>query len=368
MGKVTIQHVAREAGVSLGTVSNALNHPEKVRPATLDKVRRAMDELGFMPNQSARLLAGGRNASFGLVLPSLDHGFCLQIANGAHNEARRCGYGLLIANADNDSILQGDYLRYFMGTQMAGVLIQPFEGAGDGGFRRPPIPAVYLDVHSKDPGYFVAVDNRAQGALIADHAISLGARRIAVVGRPATTQHEYRARGIREVEAANPDVSFSYTQGELGGLARDGYMEGRRLAELPASERPDFIIAITDVLATGAIAGVADAGLSVPEDIAVAGCDGNPLAWSGGVPLTTCAPTGYEVGRRGVQFLIAQIEAARQAAALGTGGPAKAPVDEENHQTLIRPFLLTRQSTVAERHGARRAGSPGPSMALSPLL
>ena len=83
-----------------------------------------MSRLGFMPNK-ARMLAGGRNASFGLVLPRLDHGFSLQIANGAHSEARRHGYGLLIANADNDEILENNYLRYFMGTQMSGVLVQP---------------------------------------------------------------------------------------------------------------------------------------------------------------------------------------------------------------------------------------------------
>ena len=65
-----------------GTVSNALNHPDKLKPSTLDAVRQAMSRLGFMPNQSARMLAGGRNASFGLVLPRHD-GFSLQIANGA---------------------------------------------------------------------------------------------------------------------------------------------------------------------------------------------------------------------------------------------------------------------------------------------
>lgn len=348
MAKVTIQDVANEAGVSLGTVSNALNHPDKLKPSTLDAVRQAMSRLGFMPNQSARMLAGGRNASFGLVLPRLDHGFSLQIANGAHSESRRHGYGLLIANADNDEILENNYLRYFMGTQMSGVLVQPM-AIGDW---RPyseafPVPTVYLDIHSDQPGYFVAADNLAQGQLIAEHAISCGSQRIAVIGTSEYMQLALRVKGIERVAAANPQASFEFLDEGEWNLARDGFMIAQRLTKLPADRRPDFILALTDVLATGVIAGVQDAGLNVPNDIAVAGCDGNPLAWSGSVPLTTCAPPGYEIGRRGVKFLIDQIER-RRALASGEAKPEDFADEDPCHQTMIRPFLLARQSTVAK--------------------
>ena len=118
--------------------------------------------------------------------------------------------------------------------------------------------------------------------------------------------------------------------------AHDGLDLGRQLAERPEDTRPDFIIALTDTLATGAISGVRAAGLRVPGDIRVAGCDGNPLAWTGPVPLTTIAPIGYELGRRGVRQLIAQIEEE----------PEHEP---ENHQELVRPFLLARASTGMNR-------------------
>jgi len=127
---VTINDVANEAGVALGTVSNAFNHPEKVRPETLKRINEVAAKLGYAPNQSARMLAGGKNQSFGLVLPSLEHGISLQIANGANAEAQKHGYGLLIANADNDDILSARYLSYFMGTQMAGILVQPMSVYG----------------------------------------------------------------------------------------------------------------------------------------------------------------------------------------------------------------------------------------------
>ena len=127
MAKVKIIDVAREAGVSLGTVSNALNHPEKVRPDTRRLIQEAIDRLGYTPNQSARLLAGGRNTAIGLVLPRLNHGTTLQVANGAHAEALKLGYDLLIATSSNKRDLERHYLDYFMGTQVAGMLVQPAE-------------------------------------------------------------------------------------------------------------------------------------------------------------------------------------------------------------------------------------------------
>ena len=352
MAKVTISDVAREAGVALGTVSNALNHPEKVRPETLETIQKAIDKLGYAPNQSARMLAGGQNATFGLVLPNLDHGISLQIANGANAEAKKAGYGLLIANTGNDDIQENRYMRYFMGTQVAGILVQSMFVYGWGPKEAPSIPTVYLDFHSSNPGYFVGADNVAQGRLIAEHAVGCGARRIAVIGKDEFEKLGMRKRGIDEYMESHPDVSVEVVDEGSWNLARDGYNIGKRLAERSEGERPDFIIALTDVLGTGAIAGIHDAGLSVPADIAVAGCDGNPLAWTGAVPLTTIAPPGYEIGRKGVQYLLKQIEGGRRDAN---------ELPTENHQELVRPFLLSRASTdtASARGGDAGAGGAG---------
>lgn len=352
MAKVTIQDVAREAGVALGTVSNALNHPDKVRPDTLALVNAAIKKLGYAPNQNARLLAGGANAAFGLILPRLDHGISLQIANGANVEARKHGYDLFISNVGNDIELEGHYLQHYLGSQMAGILLQPIAPFGWEPPASLPVPAVYLDYHGKGSGYYVAPDNRAQGALIAEHAIAGGARHIAVFGRTEFARHGMRVMGVTSVMETNPDVEFEFLDEGAWDLARDGYEIGRRLAERPQGQRPDFIIAVTDVLAVGAINGVQAAGLSVPDDIAIAGCDGNPLAWSGSVPLTTIAPPGYEVGRKGVQYLIEQIE-------LRKSDPDEAARQErENHMELVRPFLLTRTSSERTAIGPRPPETP----------
>ena len=243
MAKVKISDVAREAGVSLGTVSNALNHPEKLRPETLKLINETINRLGYLPNQSARQLAGGTTKSFGLVLPRLDHGFSLQIASGAHNEARKHGYDLLIANADNDDILEDHYLRYFMGTQMSGVMVQPMASPDwHPAMTKIPVPIVHLDVHCSEPGYYVAADNEAQGRIIAELAIARGARHITVVGRAAFMQLTLRVLGIHKALALHPDIKIEVIDAGEWNTAADGYGIGTQIAERPADERPDFVI------------------------------------------------------------------------------------------------------------------------------
>lgn len=150
-----------------------------------------------------------------------------------------------------------------------------------------------------------------------------------------------RLEGLTRTMEKYPDIALDVLEKGDGSSASDGYGLARTLVDRGAS-RPDFIVGLSDVLAAGAVAGVQACGLAVPDDIAVSGCDGNPLAWGGTVPLTSCSPTGYEMGRRGVKLLIEQIELARSDAA------ALARELAENHQELVRPFMLMRASTLGE--------------------
>lgn len=350
MAKVKIIDVARAAGVSLGTVSNALNHPEKVRPETRRLIEETIRELGYTPNQSARMLAGGHNNMIGLVLPQLNHGFCLQIISGAQNEAQKHGYSLIFAVSGRDEDLEEQLLRHFMGTQLAGMLFQPIPRPTWTPRPNPTVPIVYLDAEGPDEGAFVTADNEAQGRLIAEHAASCGARRVAVIGCAHEGVLSRRVTGIRESLSTHPDIELEVLDAGEWDVSGDGFGLGQQLSRRDGAERPDFIIALSDVLATGAIAGIRAAGLSVPEDIRVAGCDGNPLAWSGAVSLTTCAPAGYEMGRKGVQLLVEMIEAEQepQASHVRLGNRVQSPRTED-HPTrrieTVRPFLLERAST-----------------------
>lgn len=381
MTRVRISDVAREAGVSLGTVSNAINHPERVRADTRQLINEAIDRLGYLPNQTARLLAGGVNAVIGLVLPRLNHGCSLQIANGARNEAHRAGYDLVIMNTDDDEEVERRYLRFCIGMQLAGVLVQPSTYRVPQPARALPVPVVYLSAPDvPDEALSVSADYAAQGRLIAEHVLAHGARHIAVVGEASRPPLAQRLQGVRAVAAIHPEASFEViNEGNRYGSS-DGAKLGMRLAQRGVRLRPQAIIALADTIAAGVIAGVQTAGRSVPDDIMVAGCDGNPLAWGGTVPLTTCSPAGYEIGRKGVQMLVAQIEASREAEELertsaAWPGMANAPSTTapqiaetiENVHELVRPFLLERASTVGEDAGRQHARL-GASVASIPEL
>ena len=284
-------------------------------------------------------------------------GFVLAVVwsfGGTHNEARKHGYDLLIANADNDDILEDHYLRYFMGTQMSGVMVQPMASPDwHPAMTKMPVPIVHLDIHCSEPGYYVAADNEAQGRIIAELAIARGAHHIVVVGRAAFMQLTLRVLGIHKALALHPDIKIEVIDAGEWNTAADGYGIGNQIAERPADERPDFVVGLTDVLASGVVSARVDKGISVPGQVRVAGCDGNPLAWSGSVPLTTVAPPGYEIGRKGVQLLMEQIEnkAPAKIKHIRVGSVARTvtavAAEDISRQELVRPFLLERASTQA---------------------
>ncbi|MBW3088420.1 LacI family DNA-binding transcriptional regulator [Bifidobacterium sp. 82T24] len=332
MARVTISDVAKRAGVAMGTVSNMLNHPEKVRPETREIISRAIKELGFVPNRNASVLAGGRNPVFGLVLTGLDHAFSLQVSQGVYDAAREAGFDLMITSADNDDILANHYVDYFRGARMSGIIVEPRPGADWRPDWPDDIPTVVLDYRSDSCDLCqVCADNVQAGVVAAEHAARIGRRRVAVISASDDIQSlNDRWRGIRSVADHAEIINVDDWRNP-----RSGYEAGVLLAERDDDMRPDFVIALTDVLAAGCIDGVLSRGYSVPDDIAVMGCDGNPLAWGGPIPMTTIEPHGYEMGRAAVELLVDEIRHA----------------DEHRHTVRTIPSrLLIRKSTDSGRH------------------
>ncbi len=289
-------------------------------PETLRRIREAADRLGYAPNQSARMLAGGKNRLFGLILPNLDHGVSLQIANGCERRGAQARIRPAHRHRADGRGCRTSLPRLLYWHADGG---HPHAAARQHGLAAPRAPAshplAFLDIQC-DVRVTSSLRTTSPSAN-SSHATpsKSGARRVAIIGKPSLNRLVLRVKGMKHAFTTESDCAFEVVEEGAWNSAHDGLDLGRQLAERPEDTRPDFIIALTDTLATGAISGVRAAGLRVPGDIRVAGCDGNPLAWTGPVPLTTIAPIGYELGRRGVRQLIAQIEE----------GPEHEP---ENHQ------------------------------------
>ncbi|OZM81634.1 LacI family transcriptional regulator [Pseudonocardia sp. MH-G8] len=329
--------VAARAGVSLGTVSHVLNHPERVKESTRRRVHAAIDALGFVRNSQARSLAAGENRTIGLVLVDLGNTLFVDIARGAQQEATARGMTLLLANSDNDDDLQDVHLDFFEGARVSGILLAPMTDPRTGvdRVRRRGTPVVVLNYDSGRPDCCtVLVDNEQAGHLAARHMLDLGHRRLAfVAGRDHLQPVRDRRRGVRRAvtDAGAELVEIPTEDLSAGG----GPGAAARLAALPAHRRPDAVIAVTDLLGMGLVQELGRAGLAVPGDIAVMGCDYDKRAWGGAVPLTSVRMPGEEIGVAAVGLLVDEV---------ARGG-------EHRHETVVvQPSLVVRESSAGREH------------------
>lgn len=339
-GQPTLHDVAAAAGVSIGTVSNVLNHPGRVAPATLERVATAIADLGFSRNHMARALASGSTRSFGLIVPSFRNSLFVDVAEGAQRTALERGYRLQLANAEADLGAQADHIEFFTGARVTGMLLAPMQNSRFGveHLRRQGVPVVLLNYRPPEHDLCtVLVDNEQVGYLAARHLIELGRRHIALVGGWYEVQPTRlrRAGARRAVEEAGADVRLEEI--EVTGLeALDGAAIGHRLAE--REDRPDAVLAVTDLLGMAIISELVQARILVPQDVAVMGCDHNSAAWGGAIPLTSVSMCGEEMGAEGVRLLLEEL-------ALG---------DEHVHRTVVlEPHLVVRESTVGREAMAR---------------
>lgn len=312
-----MQDVADAAGVSLGTVSNVLNHPAKVSPATAERVREAIARLGFVRNDAARSLASGSNNSVGLILADIENSLFIDMAHGAQEAARGVGLHLLLANASCDMGQQEQYLDLFDESRVTGMLLAPMEdsSAGIARVRSHGRPIVLLN-YAPRPGTCcsVLVNNEHVGYLAARHLIDTGRTRLAYVAAHDDYQPvRDRRRGVRAAVAeAGPGVTLEEID-SAGLTTPDGHAIGRDLARREAGDRPDGLVVVTDELANGIIRelhGVA--GVRVPDEVAVVGCENNRQAGSSPVPLTAVDMPGRMMGQEAMRLLLDEVASAER--------------------------------------------------------
>lgn len=302
----SIRDVAQRAGVSVGTVSNVLNDSPRVSPVTVERVRAAIVELGYVRNEAARQLRAGRSSSVGLVVLDVRNPFFTDVARGAEDEASRAGLSIILGNSDEDVARESSYLDLFEEQRVHGILISPY-GDIEGRLaqlRRRGTPVVLVDRESRDAGVSsVSVDDAAGGRLAVAHLLATGRRRIAFVGgapgaiRQVADRLAGAQRAIAEVEGATLEVI------PTSGLT---VLEGRRIGDELAARphRPDAVFAANDLVAVGLLQALVMSGLlRVPQDIALIGFDDIDFASATVVPLSSIRQPRHEIGATALRIL-----------------------------------------------------------------
>ena len=299
MKRVGIRDVAEHAGVSISTVSNALNRPHMVSDVLVQRVRSAADQLGYVPLQAAQQLRAGRSGLLGMTVINIANPFFADMVAGAEDAASRAGLRVLVGNASDDVAKERDHLELFERVHVEGALVSPF-GPLDPWLKRlrgRGIPVVLVD-SVDDTGELpsVSFDNVAGGRLAAEHLLALGRRRVAFVGaRREVRQVRERLQGARLAVAAHPGATLEpiWTDRTTSGLGR---AFGEQLAERRPADRPDGVLASNDHLAIGLVHGLISRGVRVPEDVAVVGYDDIEFAAIAAVPLTSVRQPAREMG------------------------------------------------------------------------
>ncbi|HEY8719548.1 LacI family DNA-binding transcriptional regulator [Pengzhenrongella sp.] len=340
MVSVSVRDVASLAGVSVGTVSNVLNRPDKVSAESVARVQAAIVDLGYVRNDAARQLRAGRSRSIGLVVLDVANPFFTDVARGAEDRAAEEHLTVLLGNSDQNTSRESAYLDLFEEQRVHGVLISPLGDTVERleRLRKHGIPTVLVDRETPDRSFSsVAVDDVAGGHLAAEHLASVGRTRIAFVGGPSSIrQVADRLEGARRAVAEHPGVTLEvWNTDALSVLA--GRAVGEQIRDRPAAERPDAVFAANDLLAIGVLQALNMFGdVHVPNDIALIGYDDIAFAAAAVVPLSSVRQPSALIGYTAVDLLLRE-------AAEGDGFPRE--------QIVFQPELVIRASTggAAER-------------------
>lgn len=310
----TISDVAVHAGVSVMTVSRYFNDPTKLAASTYERVKVAVDELGYVPNATARSLIRGRSDTVALVVADIRHPFFIAIARGVEEVAQAAKYVLFLGNSRETLARERQYLETVISRRVDGVILAPTHGKRRDleVLRQRGVPTVLIDRRLPDYDLDVVVgDTFTGGRILTEHLVAEGYRDIAFVGgTPGVSSLVDRLGGYERAMAQAGLAPRSM-------LGRYDQASGERLvgAMVAAARRgeaslPDALIAANDMVALGALLALRRHGIRVPEDMAVAGFDDFDIASQLDPFLTVVRQPAYDIGREAMQLLLQRFEQA----------------------------------------------------------
>jgi LacI family transcriptional regulator len=331
-----MKRIAGELGVSITTVSKALNNHDDIGHATRARVLAKVAELGYQPNAVARSLTTRRTNTLGIVIPDLMHSFFVEIIAGFEQIASARGYGLLLCSSNEDAAKERAELDLLRQRQVDGVVLASANASGNTDLLQRLAPLgiglvmIDRDDHPEVTCDRVVTDDEHVGELATSHLVAQGYRKIAHISGPPVVHAQRREDGYRTALMA------AGIRPKRDWIVRGGFMESdgyRAMTKLLAQKsRVDAVFATNDPAAIGAMKAIWEAGLRVPEDIAMVGVGDIALGDLLRVPLTTVSWSRQEDGRQAAELLLDRI------------GPRP---DGPARRVVVPPELIVRRSSGA---------------------
>jgi len=345
---VRLKDIARDLGVSVITVSKALRDHSDISQETKQRVLKRCREMNYRPNLAARALVTGRTNMLGFVVPDLLNSFFSEIVRGMSSALQGTGYTLVTTSSEQDPKLEKQAVEQLIARRVDVLLVASTQWTVEM-FRRVEeagIPYILIDRSFTGlASHFIGVNDEEVGALATRHLAEIGCKRIAHIGGSELSPVQGRMEGYKRTLAklglaADTELIYNVDHVEELGDAT-GYQATTKLLKL--RPRPDAVFCYNDVIAYGAMAAVLDAGLRVPEDVAIVGCGNLLYNKFLKIPLSSIDQQTSAIGQKAGKLALQLIEA----------GEPIAP-----QRILLEPKLVVRKSTqrkIEEAPHAARA-------------
>jgi LacI family transcriptional regulator len=341
MAVANIREVAQRARVSVGTVSNVLNRPDMVAPATRQRVLDAIDELGFVRNEAARHLRAGHSRTVGFVVLDVANPYFTDVARGVEARADEHDAMVTLCNSNDDPVREQRHVQQLEEQRVLGILITPvqndnpyLEHVADRG-----TPVVLVDRGAGRNQCSVAVDDVLGGRLAGTHLLEQGHRRLGFIGGPLSVRQVYdRNAGlhaaIADLDGSSGTIADVTVISRLALTVEEGRLAATELLKVPSASRPTAVFCANDLLALGLLQEVTRRGVSIPGDLAIVGYDDIGFAAAATVPLSSVRQPREQLGQAAVELLLDELEHKGR---------------HTHRQVVFQPDLIVRDSSHSGR-------------------
>lgn len=305
----TIRDVAKRAGVAPTTVSRVINDSGYVGKETRERVEAAIAELGYVPNTLARSLRFKKTNTLALVVPDITNPFWTTVARGVEDAASDRGFSVILCNTDESETKQAKYLTVLLQKQIDGIVLAPARSTAEPVelIQKQGVPVVVLDRRVPFEQVDVVRCDSVRGAYrLVRHLLALGHRHVAILAGPQdVSTASDRVTGYRQA-LAETGLSYDSEIVYYGEYTQTSGYEMTQQA-LTANPRPTALFAANNFIAVGSLRALRDAGLRVPEDMALVSFDDLPPAFVIDPFLTVAHQPAYQMGHKATELLLARL-------------------------------------------------------------